>query len=230
MAQQSQNRSDNNTPEYEVNILNLAIEFNIPVNLLRDTLKWSAHVQHGIRENGVVKAAGKAPLQELIDHASSAVNLISDESVQARIFSAVGERAQSPDDPESAYYAAYCAARNRIDHSIIAMRELVEIAEIGFSHNLKAGRPPNDVWTGAIIPLFRLWVHELGRKPKISGHANEPRGVKPSRLLAFVHQSMWLLEESITEQECRTILLKLRKAPAQDICEPFSFFQALCSQ
>ncbi len=44
----------------------------------------------------------------------------------------------------------------------------------------------------------------------ISGHPSDSRGVKPSRTLRFVHQCMRLLREEITEQACRTILLKLQ--------------------
>jgi len=51
------------------------------------------------------------------------------------------------------------------------------------------------------------WIEDLQRKVTISGHPDDPRGVKSSDTVRFVYQSMQLIgEEEITVQACRTIL------------------------
>ena len=75
---------------------------------------------------------------------------------------------------------------------------------------IPAGRPRYDHWTVAIGSLLEFWTDDLGRKVKISGHAADPRGVRPSRLVRFVHRCMQLLGEEITEQACRTVLERLK--------------------
>jgi hypothetical protein len=83
---------------------------------------------------------------------------------------------------------------------------LLALVHAGEELEIPAGRRPYDHWTVAIGFLLEFWTDDLGRKVTISGHASDPRGVKPSQTLRFVHQCMLLLGEEITEQACRTIL------------------------
>jgi hypothetical protein len=216
--------SYNNTPINDVDILALAEKFGIPLELLQDTLEWSAQFLREMRANKVAKASNKARIQQLVKAVSNAINILSDERVQVRLVCAAGRKnLPSDDDERLAHYKTYCDVRAKIDRSITAMGELHELAEIGYTYKIPPGRPTNEIGQAAILPLFRLWTYELGREPKVSGHGNDPRKVKPSRLLEFVHQSMRLLGEGITKQECRSILLKLCKIPRENIIDPFLY-------
>ncbi len=80
----------------------------------------------------------------------------------------------------------------------------------GEKFKIPPGRPRYNHWTVAIGSLLEFWTDDLGRKVTISAHADDPRGVKPSRAVWFVHRCMKLLGEEITEQACRTVLERLR--------------------
>ncbi len=89
-------------------------------------------------------------------------------------------------------------------------RDLLALVHAGEAFKGAAGRPQYDHWTVAIGSLLDDWPDDLGREVTISGHAEEPRGVKPSPAVRFDHRCMRLLGEEVTEQACRTILQNLR--------------------
>jgi hypothetical protein len=160
------------------------------------------------REN--VGPADKRALRGVAKTLAQTIDRLSGDAVRERLLEAVFREPDDPDDDGLAHYTVWCAARDRVDRAIEGARDLLALVRAGETFKVPAGRPQYDHWTVAIGSLLEVWTHDLGRKVTISGHASDPRGVKPSQTVRFVHQCMQLLREEITDQACRTILLKLQ--------------------
>ena len=120
------------------------------------------------------------------------------------------EEPDDPDDDGLAHYTAWWAARARVDRAIEDAQDLLALVRDGETLKIPPGRPRYDHWTVAIGSLREFWIRDLGREVTISAHDADPRGVKPSPAVRFVHWCMQLLGEEITEQACRTVLERLR--------------------
>ncbi len=120
------------------------------------------------------------------------------------------EEPGGPDENGLARYTAWWAAQARVNRAIEGAQDLLAVVRTAEKFKISAGRPQYVHWAVAISSLTDFWTHDLGRKVTISAHAADARGGQPSRALRFVHQCMQSLDKEITEQACRTILLKLQ--------------------
>lgn len=139
------------------------------------------------------------------------IDRFSDVPVRERLVEANFEEPDGPGDDGIAHYAAWCAAQDRVDLAMEGARDLLAVARAGEEFKIASGRPRYVDWTFAIGSLREVWTDDLGREATISGHASDPRRVKLSPLVQFVHRCMRWLGEDITDQACRTILQNLRK-------------------
>jgi len=160
--------------------------------------------------SGNVHPADKRALRGVAKALAQTIHRLSGEAVRERMLEAVFREPDCPDEDDIAHYEAWCEARDRVDRAIEGALDLLALVRAGEAFKIPAGRPRYDHWTVVIGSLLEFWTDDLGREVTISGHADDPRGVKPSQTVRFVHQCMQLLGEEITEQACRTILLKLR--------------------
>ncbi len=186
----------------------LAREFDIHPGVLEAALDGAAGLLRVSREN--VGPADKRALRGVAKTLAQTIDRLSGDAVRERLLEAVFREPDDPDDDGLASYTAWWAARDRVDRAIEGARDLLALVRAGEAFKVPAGRPQYDHWTVAIGSLLEVWTHDLGREVTISGHAADPRGVKPSRAVRFVHQCMRLLREKITEQACRRILQNLR--------------------
>ncbi len=191
-----------------MDISKLARELDIHPGVLEAALDGASGLLRVSRGN--VGPADKRALRGVAKTLAQTIDRLSGDAVRERLLEAVFQEPDGPDEDGLAHYTAWWAARDRVDHVIEGARDLLALVRTAEELKIPAGRPQYDHWTVAIGSLLEVWTHDLGREVTISGHASDPRGVKPSRTLRFVHQCMRLLREEITEQACRTILLKLR--------------------
>ena len=201
--------SDGIRHERGTDISKLAREFDIHPGVLEAALDGAAGLLRASREN--VGPADKRALRGVAKTLAQTIDRLSGDAVQERLLEAVFREPDDPDDDGLAYYTAWWAARDRVDRAIEGARDLLALVRAGEAFKIPAGRPQYDHWTVAIGSLLEVWTHDLGREVTISDHASDPRGVKPSRAVRFVHQCMQLLDEEITEQACRTVLYNLRE-------------------
>ena len=191
-----------------MDISKLAREFDIHPDLLQTVLDSAAVVLRVSRDN--VRPADKRALRGIAKTLAATIDRLSTDAVRERLLAAVIQRPDGPDEDGLAHYTAWWAARTRVDDAIDGARDLLALVHAGEAFKGAAGRPQYDHWTVAIGSLLDDWTDDLGREVTISGHACDPREVKPSRAVRFVHQCMRLLGEEVTEQACRTILQNLR--------------------
>ena len=201
-------RSDGIRRERGMDISKLARELDIHPGVLEAALDGAAGLLRASREN--VGPADKRALRGVAKTLAQTIDRLSGDAVRERLLEAVCREPDGLDEDGLAHYTAWWAARDRVDRAIEGARDLLALVRAGEAFKVPAGRPQYDHWTVAIGSLLEVWTHDLGRKVTISGHASDPRGVKPSQTVRFVHQCMQLLREEITEQACRTILLKLQ--------------------
>jgi hypothetical protein len=191
-----------------MDISKLAQEFDIHPGVLEAALDGAAGLLRASRAN--VGPADKRALRGVAKTLAQTIDRLSGDAVRERLLEAVFREPDDPDDDGLASYTAWWAARDRVDRAIEGARDLLALVRAGEAFKIPAGRPQYDHWTVAIGSLLEVWTHDLGREVTISGHPSDSRGVKPSRTVRFAHQCMRLLREEITEQACRTILLKLQ--------------------
>ena len=208
MVSERHGGSDGIRHERGMDISKLARELDIHPGVLEAALDGAAGLLRVSREN--VDPADKRALRGVAKTLAQTIDRLSGDAVRERLLEAVFREPDDPDDDGLAHYTVWCAARDRVDRAIEGARDLLALVRAGEAFKVPAGRPQYDHWTVAIGSLLEVWTHDLGRKVTISGHASDPRGVKPSQTVRFVHQCMQLLREEITEQACRTILLKLQ--------------------
>ena len=194
-----------------MDILELAREFDIHPGVLKSALDGAAGLLRVSREN--VRPADKKTLRGVAKALAQTIDRLSGEAVRERLVEADFQEPDGPDEDVLAYYTAWCAARARVDRTIEGAQDLLAMVRAGETFNIPSGRPRYDHWTVAIGSLLEFWTDDLGREVNISGHADDPRGVKPSRAVQFVHQCMRSLGEKIPEQACRTVLKNLRADP-----------------
>ncbi len=191
-----------------MDISKLAREFDIHPGVMESALDGPAGLLRASREN--VRPADKKILRGVAKTLAQTIDRLSGDAVRERLLEAVFREPDDPDDDGLAYYTAWCAARDRVDRAIEGAQDLLALVRAAEEFKIPAGRPQYAHWTVAIGSLLEFWTHDLGREVTISGHAADPRGVKPSRTVRFVHQCMQSLGEEITEQACRTILQNLQ--------------------
>ncbi len=204
--------SDGIRRERGTDISELAREFDIHPGVLKTALDGAAGLLRASREN--VRPAAKKALRGVAEALAETIDRVSGDAVRERLLEAVFQEPDDPDEDGLAYYTAWCAARDRVDRAIEGAQDLLALVRAGEGFKTPSGRPRYDHWTVAIGSLLEFWTDDLGRKVTISGHACDPRGVKPSQAVRFVHRCMQLLDKKITEQACRTVLEKLRAEPA----------------
>ncbi len=195
-----------------MDILELAREFDIHPDVLQTVLDSAAVVLRVSRDN--VRPADKRALRGVAKTLAATIDRLSTDTVRERLVAAMLQEPDDPDEDGLAHYTAACAAGARVDRAIEGARDLLALVHAGEAFKGAAGRPQYDHWTVAIGSLLDDWTDDLGREVTISGHAEEPRGVKPSPAVRFVHRCMRLLGEEVTEQACRTILQNLRNQNA----------------
>ncbi len=192
-----------------MDISKLAREFDIHPGVLEAALDGAAGLLRASREN--VGPADKRALRGVAKTLAQAIDRLSGDAVRERLLEAVFREPDGPDEDGLVHYTAWWAARDRVDRAIEGARDLLALVRAAEGFKIPAGRRPYDHWTVAIRSLLEVWTDDLGREVTISGHAADPRGVKPSRTVRFVHQCMQLLDEEITELACRTVLYNLRE-------------------
>ena len=191
-----------------MDISELAQEFKIHPDVLEAALDGAVGLLRTSREN--VRPANKKALRGIAKTLAQTNDRLSGDAVRERLVEAAFEEPDGPDEDGLAYYIAWCAARARVDSAIDGAQDLLALVCAGERFKIPSRRPRYDHWTVAISSLLEFWIKDLGRKVTISGHADDPRGVKPSRAVRFVHRCMKLLGEDITDQACRTVLERLR--------------------
>ncbi len=207
MISDQQNRSDGIRRARGTDISKLARELDIDPGALEAVLDNIDRLLRASPEN--VRPADKKALRGVAKTLAQ-IDRLSSDKVRERLQEAVFREPDGPDEEGLAHYTAWCAARTRVDDAIEGALDLLALVHAGEEFEIPAGRRPYVQWTVAIGFLLDFWTDDLGREVTISGHAADPRGSPPSRALRFVHQSMELLGEKITEQACRTILQNLR--------------------
>ncbi len=200
--------SDGIRHERGMAISKLAREFDMHPGVLEAALDGAAGLLRVSREN--VRPADKKALRGIAKTLAQTIDRLSGDAVRERLVEATFEEPDGPDDDGLAHYTAWWTARVRVDRTIEDAQDVLALVRTAEEFKIPAGRRPYDHWTVAIGSLLEFWSHDLGRKVTISGHADDPRGVKPSPVVRFVHQCMKLLGEDITEQACRTVLERLR--------------------
>ena len=208
MTSERHDGSDRIGCRWEMDISQLAREFEIHPGELKSALDGAADVLRASREN--VRPAEKAALRGVAKALDGVIERLSRAAVRERLVEAVFEEPAGPDEDGLARYEAWWAARDRVDRAIEGTRDLLEVVRDGETVKFPAGRPAYDDWTVAIGSLLEFWADDLGRDVTISGHPSDPRGVRPSPTLRFIHQCMHHLGEAISEQQCRTVLEKLK--------------------
>jgi hypothetical protein len=208
MTSRRHDGSDGIRTERGIDILELAQEFDIHPGELSAALDGAGGVLHASREN--IRPANKGALRGVAQALGKIIDRLSEDAVRERLVEAVFHEPEGPDEDGLAYYAAWWAARARVERALQGAQDLLALVRAAEEFKIPSGRPPNDHWAVAIGSLHEFWTRDLGRDVTISGHAADPRGVTPSPAVRFVHQSMRLLGEEITEQACRTILQTLR--------------------
>ena len=186
----------------------LARAFDIDPDMLETALDGAAGLLRVSREN--VRPADKKALRGIAKTLAQTIDRLSGDAVRERLVEAAFEEPDGPDDDGLAHYTAWWAARARVDRAIEDAQDLLALVRTAEEFKIPAGRRPYVHWTVAIGSLLEFWTHDLGHEMTISGHADDPRGVKPSPAVRFMHQCMKLLGEDITEQACRTVLERLR--------------------
>ncbi len=192
-----------------MDISKLAREFDIHPGVLEAALDGAAGLLRVSREN--VGPADKRALRGVAKTLAQTIDRLSGDAVRERLLEAVFREPDDPDEDGLACYTAWWAARARVDRAIEGAQDLLALVRAAEEFKNPAGRRPYDHWTVAIRSLLEVWTDDLGREVTISDHASDPRGVKPSRAVRFVHQCMQLLDEEVTEQACRTVLYNLRE-------------------
>ena len=192
-----------------MDISKLARELDIHPGVLEAALDGAAGLLRASREN--VGPADKRALRGVAKTFAQTIDRLSGDAVRERLLEAVFREPDGPDEDGLAHYTAWWAARDRVDRAIEGAQDLLALVRAAEGFKIPAGRRPYDHWTVAIRSLLEVWTDDLGREVTISDHAADPRGVKPSRAVRFVHQCMQLLDEEITEQACRTVLYNLRE-------------------
>ncbi len=191
-----------------MDILKLAQEFDINPDVLETALDGAAGLLRVSLKN--VRPADKKALRGIAKTFAQTIDRLSSDAVRERLVEAAFEEPDGPDDDGLAHYTAWWAARARVDRAIEDAQDLLALVRTAEEFKIPAGRRPYVHWTVAIGSLLEFWTHDLGHEMTISGHADDPRGVKPSPAVRFMHQCMKLLGEDITEQACRTVLERLR--------------------
>ena len=204
--------SDGIRGEEGMDISELAREFDIDPDVLEIALEGTKGVLGVSREN--IRPADRKALRGVAKTLEATIDRLSADAVRERLMVAAIEWPAHSEDDELANYTAWWAARDRVAKAIEGARDLLALARAGEAFKGAAGRPQYDHWTFAINSLLEFWTDHLGRKVTVSGHRSDPRGVKASPTLRFVHQCMLLLGEDLTEEACRTILQRLRKEGA----------------
>lgn len=190
-----------------MDILELADEFGIHPDMLERALEDAQALLRTSREN--VRPANKRALRGIAKTLAATLDLLSAAAVRERLVEAAVAAPDPPEDDRLAYYLAWCAARDRVDHALAGAQDLLALVHAGEAFKGAAGRPQYDHWAVAIGSLLEFWTRDLGRGLTISGHPAEPRGVTASPAVRFVLECMRVLDAAITEQACRTILQKL---------------------
>ena len=191
-----------------MDILKLARDFDINPDVLETALDGATGLLRVSREN--VRPADKKALRGIAKTFAQTIDRLSVDAVRERLHEANFREPDGPDDDGLAHYTAWWAAQARVDRAIEGAQDLLALVRTAEEFKIPAGRPRYVHWTVAIGSLLEFWTHDLGREVTISGHADDPRGVKPSPAVRFIHQCMKLLGEDITEQACRTVLERLR--------------------
>ncbi len=191
-----------------MDISELARELDIHPGVLEGALDGPAGLLRASREN--VRPAEKKVLRGVAKTLAQTIDRLSGDAVRERLLEAIFREPDGPDEDDLVRYTAWWAARDRVDRAIEGAQDLLALVRTAEEFKVPAGRPQYEHWTVAIGSLLEFWTHDLGREVTISGHADDPRRVKPSPAVRFVHQCMKLLGEKITEQTCRTVLARLR--------------------
>ncbi len=194
--------------ERGTDISKLAREFDIYPDVLRAALDSAAGLLRVSREN--VRPADKKALRGVAKTLAQTIDRLSGDAVRERLLEAIFREPDGPDVDDLVRYTAWWAARDRVDRAIEGAQDLLALVRTAEEFKVPAGRPQYEHWTVAIGWLLEFRTDELGREVTISSHAADPRGVKASQTVRFVHQCMQLLGEEISEQACRRILRKLR--------------------
>ena len=191
-----------------MDISELAREFEIHPDVLETALDGADGLLRVSRENA--RPADKKALRGVAKTLARTNDRLSGDAVRERLVEAAFEEPDGPDEDGLAYYTAWRAAQDRVDRAIDGAQDLLALVRAGETFKISPGRPRYDDWTVAIGSLLEFWTKDLERTVTISAHPSDPRGVKPSRAVRFVHRCMKLLGEEITDQACRTVLERLR--------------------
>jgi hypothetical protein len=190
-----------------IDISKLAHELDIHPTVLETALDGAARLLRVSQEN--IRPTDKKALRGIAKSLARTVDHLSGDAVRERLVEAAFEEPDGPDENGLAYYTAWCTAQTCVDRAIGGAQDLLALVHAGETYRLPSGRPRYDNWTVAIGSLLEFWTDDLGRQVTISGHSADPRGVKTSPAVRFVHQCMNLLGEEITEQACRTVMGRL---------------------
>jgi hypothetical protein len=183
----------------------IAQDFGIDPERLKDALDAAARLHAAAREN--LRPAGKKALRGVAPALNRVLERLSDEAVRERLVDAAVEEPRGPDEDDLARYTAWWAARDRVAYALKGAQDLFALVDAAEDFKVPAGRPSYFCQSMAARSLIDFWTHDLGREVTVSGHPDDPRGVKASSAVRFVHRCLHALgETAITEQACRTIL------------------------
>lgn len=205
-----------NRAQKRTDILELARKFEIDPDRLGDALEEAAGLMQMSREN--IRPANRKTLGRTGDSLDKALGRLLEPAIRERLLEAAvpapdGSQDQNEADRDLARYEAWWSARQRVDRALAGAQDLLALVRAAEAFEGSAGRPSYGHWEVGAGSLMDFWIYELKRDVTVSAHGSDPRGASPSPTLAFVHQSLRLLGEEISEQACRTVLqnVKLRK-------------------
>lgn len=202
-----------NRAQKRTDILELARKFEIDPDRLGDALEEAAKLLRLAREN--TRPANRKTLGQTGNALDKTLARLQEPATRERLLEAAvpapdGSQDQNEADWKLARYEAWWSARERVDRALAGAQDLLGLVRGAEAFEGSAGRPSYDRWEAAAGSLMDFWNYELKRDVTVSAHGSDPRGASPSPTLAFVHQSLRLLGEEISEESCRGILKKLR--------------------
>ncbi|MEO0398438.1 MAG: hypothetical protein AAF224_03330 [Pseudomonadota bacterium] len=207
--------SDYNWSLNETDFRNVAKAFDLPEDEYREALTVAAQIiQDAARE--FPPQANKKAISGISGKLRKIINRLEERPVYLRLQNSLIDFSVLRGGDKYGWYTSWYYGGKRLDKAIAGAKDLLEILAATEKYRSRAGRRTYGYYENAAAVLQDFWTDELERVAKVSGHANDSRGVKTNEFVRYVHASLQLLGEDVTEQACRTILMIVRKTDFEE--------------
>lgn len=207
MTKSTPNLSDLNASPEGTGCRQIAKEFDIPEDQLANRMAHARSLLEQLNEH--VRSSDKKALKGLGKKLADVQATLAPPGTRERLAIALAYDALPPNADDLARYVADHDARAKLAHALQSLEVLIAIIKVGEKYSTADGRPDSDGLITVVAVFVAFWTEDLQRKGTISGHPDDPRGVKPSLLLQFVHRCMQELGVELSQQTCRTLLKNL---------------------